>query len=61
MEMKITIEVPEKTSCAFLNYVFGTSSGMTMGIKQIGTEDIHSGKVIVCDACEEAEMESDGK
>lgn len=53
--MKITIELPEKTSCAFLNYVFGTSTGMTMGVKQIGTDDIRSGKVLVCDGCEETE------
>lgn len=53
--MKITIELPEKTSCAFLNYVFGTSTGMTMGVKQIGTDDIRSGKVLVCDGCEATE------
>lgn len=48
-KMKITIEIPDTTACMFLNYVFGTSSGMSMACKQISTDDIQIGEVIVCD------------
>lgn len=53
--MKITIELPERAVCAFLNYIYRTDTGMSMGVKQIGTDDIKRGKVLVCDACDEAE------
>lgn len=46
--MKITIEIPDTTVCAFFDYVFQTSTGMSMASKQIGTDDIQSGEVIVC-------------
>ena len=46
--MKITIEIPDTTSCAFLNYVYSTSTGMSMASKRICTDDIQSNKVIVC-------------
>ena len=48
--MKITIEIPNTTVCAFFDYVYYTNEGMSMASKQIGTDDIHSGKVIVCNA-----------
>ena len=47
--MKITIEIPDKTVCAFFDYVYYTNTGMSMASKQIGTDDIHSREVIVCD------------
>lgn len=46
--MKITIEIPDTTSCAFLNYVYSTSTGMSMMCKSISTDEIQSDKVIVC-------------
>lgn len=46
--MKITMEIPDTTACAFLNYVYCTNTGMSMASRQIGTDDIQSGKVIVC-------------
>lgn len=46
--MKITIEVPDTISCAFLNYVYSTSTGMSMASRQIDTNEIQSNKVIVC-------------
>ena len=48
--MKITIEIPDTTSCAFLNYVYYTSTGMSMMCKLINTDDIQSDKVIVCNS-----------
>lgn len=46
--MKITIEMPDTTVCAFFDYVFYTNTGMRMASKQISTDDIQSGDVIVC-------------
>ena len=46
--MKMTIEIPDTTSCAFLNYVYSTSTGMSMMCKSISTDEIQSNKVIVC-------------
>ena len=47
--MKITIEIPNTTACAFLNYVYyTTSTGMSMASRQIDTDEIQSGEVIVC-------------
>ena len=53
--MKITIEVPNTTVCAFFNYVFVGDTGMSMGVKQIDSDDMKSGKVLVCDACNPTE------
>lgn len=53
--MKIVIEIPDTTTCAFLNYIFATSTGMSMGVKSIDTDDIKSGNVLVCDACHQTE------
>lgn len=47
--MKITIEIPDTTVCAFFDYVYYTNTGMSMASKQIGTDDIQRGEVIVCD------------
>ena len=46
--MKITIEIPDTTSCAFLNYVYSTNTGMSMTSKLISTDEIQSDKVINC-------------
>ncbi len=46
--MKITIEIPDTTVCAFLNYIYYTSTGMSMMCKSISTDEIQSNKVIVC-------------
>lgn len=44
----LKIEIPDRTLCAFLNYVFvGEDGGMNMGVKQISTEDIEAGHVTV--------------
>lgn len=47
--MKITIEIPDTTVCAFFDYVYYTNTGMSMASKQISTDDIQGGEVIVCD------------
>ena len=46
--MKITIEIPDTTSCAFLNYVYSTNTGMSMASRQIDTDEIQSNTVIIC-------------
>ena len=47
--MKITIEIPNTTVGAFFNCVFSTDTGrMAMGVRQIDTDDLKSGEVIVC-------------
>lgn len=46
--MKITIEIPDTTSCSFLNYVYSTSTRMSMMCKSISTDDIQNNEVIVC-------------
>ncbi len=46
--MKITIEIPDTTVGAFFNYVFSTDTRMAMGVRQIDTDDLKSGEVIVC-------------
>jgi len=46
--MKIIIEIPDTTNCAFFNYVYTTSTGMSMGVKSISTDDIRSGDILVC-------------
>ena len=42
------IELPDKTLCAFLNYVYvDEDGGMSMGVKQIDTDDIKAEHVTV--------------
>lgn len=37
--MKITIDLPEYTSCAFVNYIYATGTGMSMGVKGLDSDD----------------------
>ena len=46
--MKITIEIFDTISCAFLNYVYYTNTGMSMASRQIDTDEIQSNTVIIC-------------
>ena len=46
--MKIVIEIPDTTVGAFLNYVYYTSTPLSMMCKSISTDEIQSDKVIVC-------------
>ena len=43
--MKIIVEVPDMTVCAFVNYVSYTESGMGMGCKSIPTDKLEEAKV----------------
>ena len=58
--MKITIEIPDTTVCAFFDYVYYTDTDMHIAIKQIRTDDIQSGKVIVCDVAHPTEKGGEG-
>ena len=46
--MKITLEIPDTTACAFFSYVFYENTGMSMASKSMTTDEIRSGEVIVC-------------
>lgn len=48
--MRIAIEIPDTTACAFFDYVYYTNTGMSMASQRICTDDIQSGKIIICDA-----------
>lgn len=41
--MKVTIELPDTTVCAFVNYVFATKDGMSMGARSIDSADLAQG------------------
>ena len=51
--MKITIEVPDKTGCAFLNYVYTDGFAVLMGCRKIERDEIKNGDVIVCNPKQE--------
>lgn len=44
--MRITLDVPDTTLCAFANYIFSTDTGMSMGVRSIDTEEMSDGNVI---------------
>ena len=58
--MKITIEMPDTTTCAFLNYIYRTDTGMSMGVKQIDTDDLKNGNLLVCNAYHPTEKGGEG-
>lgn len=41
--MKITVEIPDTTVCAFVNYVFASPHGMSMGARAIDSADLAQG------------------
>lgn len=41
--MKISVEIPDTTVCAFISYVFHTKDGMSMGTRAIDSLDIAQG------------------
>lgn len=44
----LKIEIPDRTLCAFLNFVYvNEEGGMSMGVKQIDTDDIKAEHVTV--------------
>ena len=38
--MKITIELPDTTACAFINYVSVNGFSMSMGVKSLDSDDL---------------------
>ena len=60
--MKIILEIPDYTICAFFNYVEYKPSGLAMGVKSIQSDDLEDGAVIKINAGnEEAVKQSEGK
>ncbi len=48
--MKIILEIPDHTICAFFNYVEYEPSGLMMSVKSIQSEDLADGAVIKVNA-----------
>ena len=44
--MKITIDLPKYTSCAFVNYIYATGTGMSMGVKSLDSDDLVDGNEV---------------
>ena len=46
--MKITLDIPDTTTCAFINYVFYNTQTvrMAMGIKSLDSDDLVDGNEI---------------
>ena len=49
--MKITLDIPNTTTCAFFGYVFVDEDtyGMCMGVKSICTDDLFEGNEITAE------------
>ena len=52
--MKITLDIPDYTMCAFINYVFMDKDeyGMSLGVKSLDSKDLTDGKEIKVDPYE---------
>lgn len=46
--MKITLDIPDTTTCAFVNYVYmdNYTYGMSMGVKSLESDDLVDGNEI---------------
>lgn len=57
MNKKIVLELPEGVMCCFVNYVFSTPSGLSMGTTTVDGDDLFNGKKICmgADGYEESE------
>lgn len=53
--MKITIEIPDTSSCLFVNYVFAESTGLSLANKGFGTDELRKGEILNCCPKEEGE------
>jgi hypothetical protein len=42
----IKVELPDGTLCAFVNYVFQTGTGLSMGARSISTNDLDKGELV---------------
>jgi hypothetical protein len=51
--MKITLDIPDNTRCAFFDFVFGDYLGMSMQCRPIESDELHDGAVIVIKSKEE--------
>ena len=49
--MKITLDIPDTTACAFFNYVYVNKDtyGMSLGVKSLGSDDLVDGNEIKVD------------
>lgn len=48
--MKITLDIPDDTRCAFFNFVWGGLGGLNMQVHQIGSNDLQDDALIVVKA-----------
>lgn len=57
--MKITLEIPDYTLCAFYNYIQYKPSGLSMGVKSLNSDDLYDGAEIKVDPDNEEGVEND--
>lgn len=51
--MKITLDLPDTTRCAFLNCVFQGSDGLMIGSRVIGSDDLKDGAEVKIEELEQ--------
>lgn len=44
--MKVTINFPDATQCAFIGYIFTDADGMKMAMSAFGTDDLVDGNEV---------------
>ena len=59
--MKITLDIPDSTICAFFNFVRGDWSGLTMQSHSIQSIELKDGAIIKIEASKEMVGEPDGQ
>ena len=57
--MRITLDIPDTTACAFINYVFWNKDtyGMGMGVKSLESDDLVDGNEVKVDPCKGGDTE----
>ena len=56
-QMRITLEIPDTTVCAFFDFIRYTNSGMTMQGHSIPSDEMYDGAVILITAQETGDDE----
>ena len=56
--MKITLEIPDTTKCAFFDFIYGARSGMMMQGHSIESDELYDGAEIKIDESDATAKES---
>ena len=57
--MKITLDLPDTTRCAFLNCVFRGSDGLMIGSRPIDSDDLKNGAIVKIEEPKKDEPDQD--